>query len=153
MMSRPIALAPASRSASTSLRMQAARPRPLQADLGEGRLVDRHDDRAVGRDRRRRQRREIVEGPRLDQFPRRRRGDGQQRRDRDDDNEDDAARRLAPAACLGGAPWQLGPEVASRVQAGIEPPGHQNLTFSDPTKERPQPGTVGASSNSWSKRL
>ena len=26
--------------------MQAARPRPLQADLGEGGLVDRHDDRA-----------------------------------------------------------------------------------------------------------
>jgi len=54
------------------LGVQAARPRPLPADLGEGRLVDGHDDRRPRRPRRRRGRRQIVEDPEVEQAQRRR---------------------------------------------------------------------------------
>ena len=131
-------------------RMQAARPRPLQADFGEGRFVDRDDDRAVGGDRRRRRCREIVErrAPRSASTATSARPP--QCRDRDDDDEGDAA----PAARPSAGAWLSGqaePAGANRFKRRAA--RHQNLTFSDPTNDRPQPGTLGASSNSWSKRL
>ncbi len=131
------------------LGMQAARPRPLQADLGEGRLVDGHDDRPVGRPRRRQ---------RWSRDSRRR----APRRAATASSAKAPARRSSTSAatkrdallrrCRRPAPARAWKRSRSPFHHG-RGAGHQNRTFNEPTKLRPQPGVSGATSNSSSKRL
>ena len=63
---------------------------------------------------------------------------------------------------LARLPWLPDGRVEQRAECGEalfkgraprRSSGHQNLTFSDPTNDRPQPGMPGASSKSWSNML
>ncbi len=128
-------------------RVQVARPRPLQAEFRQRRLVDRHDDRPVRRTGRRQGGRKIVVGARFHQSPwRRLRKRGHSRGGKRCDQAD-AVAALAPA----------GTAIPHLIAEKPFPPrlrrGHQNRTLNEPTKLRPQPGVLGATSNSSLNRL
>ena len=122
--------------------VQAARPRPLHADLGHRGLVDGDDHGTVRGQRRRGERRQEVEDARLGEPPRPGlRGAEQDREDRGYDDEE--------AGAAGKRRWRVERARRGARQAAV----HQKRALMDPVKVRRQPGVDGPTSKRWSRRL